>query len=237
MSHDAEPRTNTNVWVYFLLAGFVAAAAAAPALHLLNDRHRFEPTGSMSTDPAVVAKERRDRTRGDWWSSAEQGGLIGAVFGVVFAVAAGLQAGSSGRAPFGGLLGGGIGFALGMIGRNLLRDFSLYAISNDWRGLHVNAASQALLWGGAIVGAALGVWAARGFSRLGGTMALGTFVGGAIACFAIPIVGETALPLDYSNTLPFEHWGQSILSALVAGLCIGIGAAFAARGPQGGSSI
>jgi len=216
-------------WAIFIAAGLLVGLASAPVLHLLNDKYRFEPTGLMHTDPKLIEKERRDRSHGDWLSSTLQGGLLGAIFGIFFAAAEGVRRRSPTRLLMGVIVGGIVGVALGTVGRNLIRDFALYCISNNIRGLTVSAALQGLLWAGPVLGAVVGIWAASGSAREGGKLALAGIVALAAACFVIPMLGQTIFPEDYTDRLPAEHWGQSGLAAGLAGLIVGTGIAFAAR--------
>src|SRR5688500_12981175 len=116
----AEPRTQISLC--FMIAGILAGAASIPVLHFLNDRYRFEPTGLMSTDQTLIDKENNARRRGDWLSSALQGGVLGAVFGVFFGAAKGMTKRNAGDAVLGAFLGGLVGAAVAIPARNAIRE-------------------------------------------------------------------------------------------------------------------
>jgi hypothetical protein len=228
MEVQGAAETRTQIALCFIVAGILAGAASIPVLHFLNDRYRFEPTGLMSTSQALIDNENNARRRGDWLSSALQGGLLGAIFGVFFGAAKGMTKRSFGDALSGALLGGLVGGAAAIPARNAIREFSLYCVSHNLHGLPVSAAVQGLLWAGPILGAAIGLWAATRFQRHGAILGFSTIVAGAIACFLVPAIGEVVFPVDYSDQIA-EHFGQSVLTSLLVGGILGVAVAFADR--------
>jgi len=82
---------------------------------------------------------------------------------------------------------------------------------------------------GPVLGAVAGIGAASRSSGEGGKFAVAAVIAGVVACFAIPMIGQTVFPEDYTDRLPPEQWGQSALAAMLAGLVTGAGIAFAAR--------
>jgi len=218
-----------NGWVVFLAAGLLAGAASFPALHHLNDRYRVEPSGSM--DPKVIEKEVQARTAGDWKSSALQGAVIGAIFGALFGLAEGLRHRVLGRGLIGGLVGAAVGAVIAIPCRNAVRQLALYFISNDMHGLHVSAATQGLLWFGPMLGAAVALRVAAPTKWEGNGLFVGAIIGGLVACFAVPIAGQIAFPIDYQDHVA-NHIGQSAMTTVIVGLLVGLGAAFTVRPPE-----
>ena len=189
----------------------------------------------ITTDQTLIDKEIRARASGDLQSSALQGGLMGALFGFLFGAAAGMLNRSASGTLMGAVLGAVVGGAAAIPARNAIRDYALYCVSNNIRGVQVSAATQGLLWLGPVLGAAVGVWAAGNFSRHGLKLAAGAILAGVVASFVVPMVGQLAFPEDYSDHIA-EHLGQSVLSSLLVGGLVGLGVAFAAR-PQPGESF
>ena len=232
--HGAQPAS--RIAFGFIVAGILAGIAAFPVLHFLNDHYRFEPTGQMSSNQAEIEKEQNARSRGDFLSNALQGALLAAAFGVCFGIAGGFHSGSLGRGLLSAVVGSGVGAALATFGRQAVRDFSLYCISNDVRGLHVSVALQALVWIGSIAGAALAMLVAMGFDRRGWTLAGCALASGLVGCLLAPVLGQIAFPVDYSDRIA-ENLGQSALTAVTVGTVVGIGTAFAAMPGTKESSI